>query len=462
MIRIITWTYQIFLITIINYQFIHGLSLSSVPASSFDVRKVSKVTASDFEVHKHYFHKDIQTGAIYETPVLIENALSPSLSEEVCDSIVHNLGHVNVHVQRKRKNIEDDDSTTSTEIFEYSLVEALGLMMESTHDDSYFCFSEGLLDDNTESVDMNSDGNEEVILGMKDIKKIFTSTTEKLFDYHNDNDDKQKSENIFDHFPKDVRPSDCVIIAGEGATSTLHRDPFSWTGISLCLEGTKIWRFVAPPGAMGQREHVVDGNGNNLRKKSDDSCVQCIDHTLDTYRLPSIAWDDGSNQDDTMYLSSGWQSDYSLYSSYRNHGKYPSAEDFASMDENEKISIIEDLADNMHDLAPNCPKVYSSTTNEMGDNQLSIWTVVQKPGDLLVIPAFWWHQTFALEPSLAIASQRCDRERDCERVFKHMLETSGCVKRDEYPAFVRSEDILHHSSEEVVNELFKYISKGRH
>ena len=113
-------TFQTFLIIFINYPLIlvQSLSLSSIPSSSFHVRKVSKVTASDFDVHKHYFHKDPQTGAIYETPVLIENALSPSLAEELCDSIVHNLGHVNVDVQRKRKGSEDDDTTISTEIYE--------------------------------------------------------------------------------------------------------------------------------------------------------------------------------------------------------------------------------------------------------------------------------------------------------------------------------------------------------
>ena len=455
-------TFQTFLIIFINYPLIlvQSLSLSSIPSSSFHVRKVSKVTASDFDVHKHYFHKDPQTGAIYETPVLIENALSPSLAEELCDSIVHNLGHVNVDVQRKRKGSEDDDTTISTEIYECSLVEAVGLMMESTHDDSFFCFSEGLLDDSNDNDYINSGGNDEVVTGMKDIKKLFTSTREKLFGCHNGDDDdgdKKESSNIFDLFPKDVRPSDCVIIAGEGATSTLHRDPFSWTGTSLCLEGTKIWRFIAPPGAMGLQ---VD---NNLNQDCNDSSISCIDHTLDTYRLPSIAWDDGSNQDNTMYLSSGWQSDYSLYSSYVNSGKYPSAEEFASMNENDKITIIEDLVGNMDDLTPNCPKSYSITTIDgEGENQLSIWTVVQKPGDLLVIPAFWWHQTFALEPSLAIASQRCDQERDCERVLKHILETLGHAKKGEYPEFVNSEYISNHSSKEIVHELFKFISKKEH
>ena len=33
-----------------------------------------------------------------------------------------------------------------------------------------------------------------------------------------------------------------------------------------------------------------------------------------------------------------------------------------------------------------------------------IWPVVQKPGGLLVIPVFWWYQTYTLEPLVGIAS----------------------------------------------------------
>ena len=49
----------------------------------FQVSQVPKVNAVDFDVHKHYFHT-VQNGTIYETPVLVENVLSPSLCEEMC------------------------------------------------------------------------------------------------------------------------------------------------------------------------------------------------------------------------------------------------------------------------------------------------------------------------------------------------------------------------------------------
>ena len=58
------------------------------------------------------------------------------------------------------------------------------------------------------------------------------------------------------------------------------------------------------------------------------------------------------------------------------------------------------------------------------NQQDTIWTVVQKPGDMLVIPAYWWHQTYALEPSLAYASQRCGLDRDAPRVLSHIIDTA--------------------------------------
>ena len=110
---------------------VQAFSLSSSPSSSklklntFNVKKVTKVTPSEFDVYKHYFHSGSQTNNdsksnsgnednqlntnIYETPVLIENALSSTLCEDICDSIVYNLGSVQVDLQRKRKVSNDDN-----------------------------------------------------------------------------------------------------------------------------------------------------------------------------------------------------------------------------------------------------------------------------------------------------------------------------------------------------------------
>ncbi len=194
---------------------------------------------------------------------------------------------------------------------------------------------------------------------------------------------------------------------------------FEWTGTSLCLEGTKIWRFIAPPGASSSSLSQKDGNL--------ESGVFQVDRALQSYRLPSTAWDD------EIYLSSGWQSDMSLYAEISDD--VPSAEELAMLEEEDgedhKLSLIHDTASNLYSLAPSSDIPDTLCGNyDSGDSSstplpLDVWTVVQKPGDLLVIPAYWWHQTYAMEPSIAIASQRCGSERDASRVVKHVLETMG-------------------------------------
>ena len=390
----------IVIIYILHYHHCQVYSFSAISKNNqkntvnnfHDVKQIKKVSPEEFDIHQHYFHKHPSSNSLqnnttrqYETPVLIENILSPKQCEQVCDSIVYNLGEMSVDLQRKTK---------STKIYNYSLNEALSLMMESKRNDSLFCFCEGLLDSQLDEV-ANSE--------MDQVKQFLIDSREWVFD------SADRSKDLFHYFPDTIKPSDCLILAGEGATSTLHRDPFCWTGTSLCLEGTKVWRFIAPPNV--QNDCI-----------GEDSGVKCVDTLLDSYRLPSVAWDtnDKDTSEDTsedpIYLSSGWQSDYSLYSSF-NNANYPSAEELASMDEDEKIALIENLSQDVDQFSPNCAQSYSDSS------QVSIWTVVQKPGDLLIIPAFWWHQTYAFEPSLAIASQRCGKERDTRRVFGHILDT---------------------------------------
>ena len=47
-------------------------------------------------------------------------------------------------------------------------------------------------------------------------------------------------------------------------------------------------------------------------------------------------------------------------------------------------------------------------------------TALQFAGDVVIVPPKAWHQTYALEPSCAVASQFCGR-RDAPTVFEHML-----------------------------------------
>jgi Cupin-like domain len=197
---------------------------------------------------------------------------------------------------------------------------------------------------------------------------------------------KNRDDDWFQHFPSWAQSTDCVVLAGQGATSTLHRDPFEWTGTSICLEGTKVWRFLEPFNAE---------NGG----------VKQMDDLLKAYRLPSTAWRDGD-----VALSAGWQSDYNLYKTRKQ--SIPSALEWQDIQSNRKLAAMLQVALSPEQLTPNV------------DIPGAVWTAVQSPGDMLVIPAHWWHQTYGLEPSLAVSSQRCSNS-DARRVLEHVLDTTG-------------------------------------
>jgi hypothetical protein len=265
-------------------------------------------------------------------------------------------------------------------------------------------------------------------------------------------DSSSSSHDWFSQFPARAQPTDAVIIAGAGATSTLHRDPFEWTGTSLCLEGTKVWRFIEPPPII---IHNDDGGG-----------VKSVDQQLNSYRLESIAWHDSGDDDKKaeaetttiMSLSAGWQSDYSLYHS-RRHDSIPSARELAELAEthpSQYDKLLKELATDMDILRP-CDAIAAQ------QNMFTIHTAIQKPGDLLLIPAHWWHQTYALEPSVAVASQRCSAF-DAPRVFEHILhqvaKNSGLlqVKLDvsSTVSYILGKAT---TSQEAIDELFRIVQK---
>ena len=194
-----------------------------------------------------------------------------------------------------------------------------------------------------------------------------------------------------------------------------------------------------------------------------DSQVGSIDDLLEAYRLPSMVWSgDGKKQEDSLLLSAGWQSDFSLYASRDGDEEVlPSAEYFGKLEE-EGVSVkyakMKGIASNMDALRP-------SSALQKSDMDISIWTVVQKPGDLLVIPAFWWHQTYALEPSLAIASQRCGMKRDVPRVLNHILDmvlnSNNRLDSSNVPSSLKKSAFQKEDSpKKIVKELFNFLSRA--
>jgi hypothetical protein len=347
-----------------------------------------------------YRQERLKNGAeSMDRPILIEQVLSAQQCEHICDELVTHAGLTPIQLQRK--------TSSKTTIYDVTLQNALSLMMDSTPTDAIFCFVEGLLDTHD---------------ALQSSKRLLQQARESLFPNNNDNNDDQEEEpsspssvNWFDYFPDFALPSDCVVIAGHGATSTLHRDPFEWTGTSLCLEGRKLWRFL-PPTPLPP------------------------DDRLESYRLPSIAWNNldeddtdpnDKNGDSQFVLSAGWQSDFALFTNNPNDSdkdiNVVNPRDLAEKSESEADAIVQQMGACSISLPPHLPPGLTTNKNttthknkDTNNKHVPYLSVMQTQGDLLLIPAHWYHQTYAPEPSLAVASQRCG-SWEARRVLDHIL-----------------------------------------
>ena len=204
---------------------------------------------------------------------------TPAGAERLAESLLLGLSGEEVVVQRRRRRRREEGEgggggEDATEWAAMTLGEAAGEAMDSDHWDAALAFCEGLLPPPGGGGEGGGRG------AAEDLARTLRRAMGGPFrggwgdddhDDDDDNDEEEEEEDWFDHFPPEARPSDAVVLAGEGATSTLHRDPFEWTGTSLCLEGSKLWRFVLP------------GGGG----------VEEVDGALESYRLASVAWDGG-------------------------------------------------------------------------------------------------------------------------------------------------------------------------
>ena len=343
-----------------------ALSVSCRSSSRPEVGSIQHLEAGEpWDVAEYY--------AAGPKPLLITRALSKAECEMCAESLVSMQETTAVELQEQKQG-------ATVQIYDTSLQDALDAILfessaASVDSSSYLAFCEGLL------------------------QQLDDATSALLQEMTNRARDRMWQEDDTDwfasYFPPTVRPTDAVVFAGIGATSTLHRDPFEWMGTSLCLEGSKLWRFVDPT----------------------NSSVQDIDELLESYRLPSIAWGEESS---STSFSAGWQSDKSLFR-LRCPERMPTAESLDATDDASKRKLFEEIVFS-NDVVSRDDSIPPATT---------VSTVIQHTGDLLLIPPHWWHQTIALEPSAAIASQRCG-SYDAPLVLQHMLDWCQ-VPRAEHP-----------------------------
>lgn len=345
---------------------------------------------------------------IRDKPIIIRDIVSPDAIESLAEDLMSTLGEEQIQMQNKFK---DDDGKTSTEIYDISLFESVEYMMDSEHGDSFFAFVEGLLPSSTTAK----------------LHKKLTDIREAPFPHQ---------EDWFDYFPENIRPSDALILAGEGSTSTLHRDPFEWTGTSLCLEGVKIWRFIPTPA-------IADGG------------VAEVDKELQSYRLDSIAWEqEDSQKSNPLVLSAGWQSDMTLYDSI--DVDFPTAFEWATMEEGNNDLFRSEIISQGSDSSRLRPSSEASNALQNIDETTPFVTATQFAGDLLLIPAHCWHQTYAPVPSIAVASQRCGVS-DGAKVVRHVLDMTKMNDRAKVPDLLQQREYKEEGiGKQVVSELLSF------
>ena len=348
----------------------------------------------------------------YDRPILIRDMATPVEIERLVDSLMSACGDNLVSLQRKQKH----DDETHTEIYDVTLQESIEYMMDSNHNDSYFAFCEGLLSTSTPSNEQH-----------KSLQEL-NQSLERMRDAPFPN-----KENWFDFFPSHLKPTDAIVVAGAGSTSTLHRDPFEWTGTSLCLEGTKIWRFIYPP------LHADGG-------------VSVVDAALESYRLDSVAWEENET---TTILSAGWQSNFNLC--YSIGDEFHSAIEWMKLQDTDQALFRKELEVKTSLLSPCADTKHAFDRISRIASEATFATAIQHTGDLLLIPAYCWHQTYAPVPSVAVASQRCSASVDGSNVVGHILGLSKNVSN--LPDILRQPNFREGSGRDVVETLLRFVLK---
>jgi hypothetical protein len=102
-------------------------------------------------------------------------------------------------------------SDGSIESYQATLNEFLSSLSDnSDHDENMYLMNEDLLRNQTQLLD-------------------FLKSASSLF-----------GDDLFEHFPKEIRPYQALIVGGVGARSFLHCDPYEWMGMNYLFEGRKL------------------------------------------------------------------------------------------------------------------------------------------------------------------------------------------------------------------------------
>lgn len=164
-----------------------------------------------------------------------------------------------------------------------------------------------------------------------------------------------------------------------------------------------------------------------------------MDECLEARRLESSAWDGG-----VYNVSAGWQSPLDLYQTPGAVAHaWPSAEALSNLLPDARTAalaavqadcdrlVVEAAAGETASGAGAAATGFPFAPSEAGlllagsalGGRRRV-AVLQREGELLLIPPRWWHQTYHLEPSVALAGQYCNAQNGAG-VATHVLDWCG-------------------------------------
>jgi len=199
------------------------------------------------------------------------------------------------------------------------LADFVSHLHESTHENAFYAVMEDLL--------FRKEPGAEELLNMLGRGKI------PLFE--------EDGGNLFKLFPEALQPpSRALVLGGQGAKSSVHVDPYNWTGWNALLRGRKLWRFWPPSVPASHMQAFRSPTRSELEATPG--------------LLPFIPSEFRSDVD--SFFTSSLQPDWERFSAFKQ--AWP-----------------------------------------------PFMEVIQRPGEVVVIPPGWWHQVYHLTDSIGFASQ---------------------------------------------------------
>jgi hypothetical protein len=134
--------------------------------------------------------------------------------------------------------------------------------------------------------------------------------------------------------------------------------------------------------------------------------------------------------------------------------KFPDAFCWMKCEEEDASLFRKELKDKTSMLSPDTDIFHALEKIHTNSNEAAFATAIQQAGDMLLIPAHCWHQTYAPVPSIAVASQRCGALIDGKNVVDHILNLSK--KKNDVPDLLKQSQFAEGTGKQIVKQLLRY------